>query len=105
MNFDEYLLRNPKTEERIKSGKSSRALWTEMFTQITSVAWSSFIYKYLAKTGPAYLYPTRTGVYYTDMTAEEYDEQLAINEKFQRMHIQEKREKELRKAAAEYDCC
>jgi hypothetical protein len=38
------------------------------------------------------------------MTTKEYDEQMAINQKFQRMYVQEKREKELRKAAAQYDC-
>jgi hypothetical protein len=39
-----------------------------------------------------------------DALQKEYDEQMAINQKFQRMYVQEKRKKEYREAAAQYDC-
>ena len=105
MNLDEYFERNPGTIEKIKAGKYRRDTWERMFPDVSAVAWSSFVTFHLMKAGKAFLAPVRSNVRYTEMSLEEYDEQLAINQKFQRMYIQEKREKELRKAAAEYDCC
>ena len=104
MNLNEYFERNPGTVERIKAGKYSRETWEKVFPDLSAVAWSSFITNYLTKTGKAFLIPARSGVYYSAMTIKEYDEQQAINQKFQRIYIQEKREKALREAAAQYDC-
>ena len=104
MNLDEYFLRNPSIVEKINSGKTNRRNWEEFFPSLESVAWSSFIFRYLAKTGSAVLHPVRTNVKYVDLTPDEYDEQMAINQKFQRIYVQEKREKSLREAAAQYDC-
>ena len=104
MNLDEYFVRNPGTVERIKAGKYSRETWERVFPDLSAVAWSSFITNYLTKTGKAFLTPVRSNVYYSVMTIKEYDEQQAINQKFQRIYIQEKREKALREAAAQYDC-
>lgn len=104
MNLAEYFERNPGTVERIKAGKYSRETWERVYPDLSAVAWSSFIINYLTKTGKAFLVPGRSNVRYIDMTTKEYDEQQAINQKFQRIYIQEKREKELREAAAQYDC-
>lgn len=104
MNLKEYFERNPGTVERIKAGKYSRETWERVFPDLSAVAWSSFITNYLTKTGKAFLTPVRSNVRYVVMSVKDYDEQMAINQKFQRIYIQEKREEELRKAAAQYDC-
>jgi len=104
MNLAEYFERNPGTVERIKAGKYSRETWERVYPDLTAVAWSSFITNYLTKTGKAFLTPVRSNVRYVVMSTKDYEDQLAINKKFQRIYIQEKREKELREAAAKYDC-
>lgn len=104
MNLNEYFERNPGTVERIKEGKYSRETWERVYPDLSAVAWSSFVTNYLAKTGKAFLAPVRSNVRYVVMTTKDYDDQMAINQKFQRMYIQEKRAKELREAAAQYDC-
>ena len=104
MNLAEYFERNPGTVERIKEGKYSIETWERVYPDLSAVAWSSFITNYLTKTGKAFLTPVRSNVRYVVMTTKDYDDQMAINQKFQRMYVQEKREKELRKAAAQYDC-
>lgn len=104
MTLAEYFERNPGTVERIKAGKYSRETWERVYPDLSAVAWSSFITNYLTKTGKAFLVPARSNVRYVVMSTKEYDEQQAINQKFQRIYIQEKREKELREAAAQYDC-
>lgn len=104
MNLNEYFERNPGTVERIKAGFYSKETWERVFPDLSAVAWSSFITNYLTKTGKAFLTPVRSNVRYLVMSVKDYDEQMAINKKFQRIYVQEKREKELRKAAAQYDC-
>lgn len=104
MNLDEYFSRNPSIAEKINSGKTNRRNWEVFFPSLESVAWSSSITKYLQKAGSTFLYPVRTKIKYLDLTTQEYDEQLAINQKFERIYRQEKREKEFREAAAQYDC-
>ena len=104
MNLDEYFERNPGTVERIKAGMYRRETWESVYPDLSAIAWSSFVTNYLAKTGKAFLAPVRSNVRYVVMSTKEYDEQQAINQKFQRMYVQEKREKELREAAAQYDC-
>lgn len=104
MNLNEYFERNPGTVERIKAGMYSKETWERVFPDLSAVAWSSFITNYLTKTGKAFLTPVRSNVRYVVMSIKDYDEQMAINKKFQRIYVQEKREKELREAAAQYDC-
>ena len=104
MNLAEYFERNPGTVERIKEGKYSRETWERVYPDLSAVAWSSFITNYLTKTGKAFLVPGRSNVRYVDMSTKDYDDQMAINQKFQRMYVQEKREKAYREAAAQYDC-
>lgn len=104
MNLNEYFERNPGTVERIKAGMYSKETWERVFPDLSAVAWSSFITNYLTKTGKAFLTPVRSNVRYLVMSVKDYDEQMAINKKFQRIYVQEKREKELREAAAQYDC-
>ena len=104
MNLEEYFERNPGTVERIKAGKYSRETWEKVYPDLSAIAWSSFITNYLAKTGKAFLAPVRSNNRYLDISTKDYEDQLAINKKFQRIYIQEKREKELREAAAQYDC-
>jgi len=104
MNLNEYFERNPGVVERIKAGKYSRETWERVFPDLSAVAWSSFVTNYLTKTGKAFLAPVRSNVRYVVMSTKDYEDQLAINQKFQRMYIQEKREKAYREAAAQYDC-
>lgn len=103
MNLKEYFERNPGVVERIKAGRYHIETWERTFPELSAVAWSSFITNYLTKTGKAFLAPVRTQIKYLDLTPEDYDEQMAINQKFQRIYCQEKREKALREAAAQYD--
>lgn len=104
MKLNEYFERNPGTVERIKAGMYSRETWERVYPDLSAIAWSSFITNYLTKTGKAFLAPVRSNVRYVVMTTKDYDDQMAINQKFQRIYVQEKRAKELREAAAQYDC-
>lgn len=104
MNLEEYFERNPGTVERIKAGLYSRETWERVYPDLSAVAWSSFVTNYLTKTGKAFLAPVRSNVRYVVMSVKDYEDQLAINKKFHRIYIQEKREKELQEAAAQYDC-
>ena len=104
MNINEFFSRNPSIIEKINRGQDRRSYWEVFFPSLESVSWSSSITKYLKKSGPAVLYPVRTKIKYTELTLQEYDEQLAMNQKFERIYRQEKREKEFREAAAQYDC-
>lgn len=90
MTADEYLERNPNC----KYPDSARAHFDEM----RIVVWVSFF----GRGRHSIPLPIRGASLYKDLTTAEYDEQMIINSKFNRIYVQEKRKQELKAATEQW---
>lgn len=90
MTADEYLERNPNC----KYPDSVR----EHFNEMCIVVWVSFFGRGKRST----LLPIRGASLYKDLTTAEYDEQMIINSKFNKIYVQEKRKQELKAATEQW---
>ena len=90
MTADEYLERNPGC----KYPDSARKFFDEM----RIVVWVSFF----GKGRHSVPLPIRGTSLYKDLTLAEYDEQMIINSKFNKIYVQEKRKQQLKEATEQW---
>lgn len=90
MTADEYLERNPGC----KFPDSVR----EHFNEMRITIWVSFF----GRGRHSIPLPIRGASLYKDLTLAEYDEQMIINSKFNRIYVQEKKKQQLKKATEQW---
>lgn len=90
MTADEYLERNPDC----KYPDTAR----EHFDEMRIVVWVSFF----GRGRHSIPLPIRGASLYKDLTTDEYDEQMIINSRFNRIYVQEKRKQELKAATEQW---
>lgn len=93
LSLDEYLNRMPKDYK--EKYENSPEIILDIFNTAEVVTWSSSLRT--LKTGKHKLVPCRSGITYSLMPAEQFDEILRINKYFQKLYIVEKKKYELEK--------